>query len=495
MAMIIKNIQKLEADADPNSTQEQETIEAEKEYLEVLLAFLWASEQGLLSQVTLDEMPESPHLNHQCELVMNKIRKSSTTNSPTDAASGLAVATTSLMLTMTSHEATRVKERLEDKSKETLIRNLGPRQQGVFLKVCTDNMRTPPKMPEFLKMALAEKTPHKATNLIVSETRNWKGSFSMPGFHRFLANGFLSQEENRSEPGGFTGFMFHPRTLFPSGPSATAVISSKERIREFFDLPTDESTLVYYQKKDFFIPKDDNELKIVIQTWHDLLVLMSVKDTIAAEGLAHFLDAYDGLYSTIQEMFVSCPNFGLIIVLTLDCHLQSFFEMISELDDVTKATSYQREFLRRRADKLIEELENKRPPTILIPQCLLPTVKLPKAAQAVDEETTQRREKKRARESEGSAERGVHLNKEAQPDWAIPKGKTYMTFFSRASPNQKEWPRMNDPRHSTLRSMCCRFHAKGQCTTKCSLAHVVKSKMTDKEEVEISARFKTIYGK
>jgi hypothetical protein len=45
---------------------------------------------------------------------------------------------------MTSHEATRVKERLEDKSKETLIRNLGPRQQGVFLKVCTDNMRTPP---------------------------------------------------------------------------------------------------------------------------------------------------------------------------------------------------------------------------------------------------------------------------------------------------------------------------------------------------------------
>jgi hypothetical protein len=171
--------------------------------------------------------------------------------------------------------------------------------------------------------------------------------------------------------------MFRPRLLFPSGPSAVALISGKERIREFFDLPTNETTFSYYQNRDFFIPTNDNELKIVLQTWHNLLVLMPVKDTIAAEGLDHFLEAYDGLYTVIQEMFESCPNFGFIIVLTLDCHLQSFFEMLSELDNVTKASSYQREFLYRRAYKLIEELENKRPPTILIPQCLMPTA--PKA--------------------------------------------------------------------------------------------------------------------
>jgi hypothetical protein len=42
---------------------------------DVLLAFLWAAEQGLLTQVHLVEMPESLRLNHQCELAMSKIRK------------------------------------------------------------------------------------------------------------------------------------------------------------------------------------------------------------------------------------------------------------------------------------------------------------------------------------------------------------------------------------------------------------------------------------
>ena len=35
----------------------------EQDKLEVILAFLWASEQGLLSAVTLSDMKESPHLN------------------------------------------------------------------------------------------------------------------------------------------------------------------------------------------------------------------------------------------------------------------------------------------------------------------------------------------------------------------------------------------------------------------------------------------------
>jgi hypothetical protein len=174
--------------------------------------------------------------------------------------------------------------------------------------------------------------------------------------------------------------------------------------------------------------------------------------------------------------------------------------MLSELEDVTKATSYQRKFLRRRADKLIEELENKKPPTILIPQCLLPTAKVPKAA-AVGATVSQpgtdasRKERKRARESEGAETREAHVNPEAQPDWAIPEGKTYGSFFPRASPNQTDWPRMTEIRHATMRSMCVRFQAKGQCTVKFSLAQVPRSKMTDKEEVGIAARFKKIYGK
>jgi hypothetical protein len=232
-------------------------------------------------------------------------------------------------------------------------------------------MRNEPEMPAFLKLCLSEKMPHKATNLIMNENRKWKGAFSASGFLRFLAGGYLSQEENRGEPGRSTVFMFHPRSLASSGPSATALGSGKERIRECFDLPTAESTLALYQKTEFFIPTDNNELKIVLQTWHDLLELMSVKGTIAVTGIAHVLSNYDGMYSVIQEMFASVEDFGLSILVILDNHLQSFFEMVSEMEDVTAgASSQQRDFLFRRAVKLIEELENKCPPYVVIPQCL-----------------------------------------------------------------------------------------------------------------------------
>ena len=81
--------------------------------LEVLLTFLWASEQGLLTSVTLSDIEESPQLNHQCELIIRNIRKLDTpqTGSALDPAGGLAMATESLMLSMQQRESTRLLER------------------------------------------------------------------------------------------------------------------------------------------------------------------------------------------------------------------------------------------------------------------------------------------------------------------------------------------------------------------------------------------------
>jgi hypothetical protein len=53
---------------------ERADVAEEQDNIEVLLAFRWASERGLLSPGTLGDMEESPHLNHQCELILNKIR-------------------------------------------------------------------------------------------------------------------------------------------------------------------------------------------------------------------------------------------------------------------------------------------------------------------------------------------------------------------------------------------------------------------------------------
>ena len=51
----------------------------------------------------------------------------------------------------------------------------------------------------------------------------------------------------------------------------------------------------------------------------------------------------------IQEMFASTANFGLTVLVILDSHLQKFFEMVSEIDDMTKASSHQWDFLWQQA--------------------------------------------------------------------------------------------------------------------------------------------------
>jgi hypothetical protein len=78
------------------------------------------------------------------------------------------------------------------------------------------------------------------------------------------------------------------------------------------------------------------------------------------------LEQFDDHYEGIQEMFASSPDFGLTVLVILDNHLQKFFEMVSEMADVTQASSRERDFLWRHATKFLEGLENRQPPTVVI---------------------------------------------------------------------------------------------------------------------------------
>jgi hypothetical protein len=479
-----------EALTKAGTNEEQAEARAEQDHVEILLAFLWASENGLLTQVTLSDMPDSPHLNHQCELILKKIREQKTTPTGTslDSASGLAVATHSLMLSMQKTETTRLQERAEDKSAKSLIRNLSPRQQELFVRLCTTHMQDTPVVPPFLKLCLAEKAPHRATNLISHETRKWKGTFSASGLSRFLAGGYLSQEGSQGEPGGFTVFMFHPKKPLAPGSTTESVIQGKGRIREFFDLDADDETLKYYQKKEFFVPINENELKIVLQTWHDLLVLLTVEGTIAAEGLALILEKYDDYYQVIQEMFASSEDFGLTVLVILDNHLQQFFEMVSEMDDVTRASSRERDFLWKQATRFLEKLDDREPPSVVIPQCLR---KKPTGIGDTSEQSTANKKRKL---SKTESDKQEVTNPEPQQDWSVPEGKTFLEFFGKKSTiDQGAWPRLVDPRFDEPKSMCVRYQVKGKCTHRCTLAHVPKSKMSAKIETAITAKFRKIY--
>ena len=138
-------------------------------------------------------------------------------------------------------------------------------------------------------------------------------------------------------------FIFYPRSPFTNGLSTGSTVKGKSRIRKFFELEADEETPTFYQKREFFITTSKNELKIVLQTWHDLLVLLTVNRSIATKGIALILDQFDDHYHVIQEMFASTADFGLTVLVILDNHLQKFFEMVLDMEDMTKATSHQRD--------------------------------------------------------------------------------------------------------------------------------------------------------
>ena len=57
-------------------------------------------------------------------------------------------------------------------------------------------------------------------------------------------------------------------------------------------------------------------------------------------------------------MFACTADFGLTVLVILDNQLLKFFQMVSEMDDVTKASSCQRDFLWRHAAEFLDGLDN-----------------------------------------------------------------------------------------------------------------------------------------
>jgi hypothetical protein len=391
---------------------------------------------------------------------------------------------------MTANENTRIREREEDKGSKSLIRNLGPKQQSLFTRLATEHMREEPEMSPFMKLVLHEKSPAKATQLIVAQMRKWKGTVSVGALHRFMSSGFLSQEANLSEPGGMTGFMFFPRSEMASG--AAAINRDKQRIRDYFDLPVEEECVDYYIKKEYFIPRNTHQLEIVLTAWKDLLELCTVENSIAVTGLKHLLASLDDLYQILEEMFKVVQNFGLRLILSMDRHLQNFYERISEMKDVSLAPPFDRGYLQRRADRLVQDLEEHMPPNILIPACLLsPSAKETKGAPAEESAGGSGGREKKAKKDKPQPTPVV--NGEAEPTWAIPAGKAYSDFFGRNSPHLFGWPKLSDPRHTDYdRRMCCRFQAVGTCKSNCPLAHTLRSAMESKDEVTIAAKFRKL---
>jgi hypothetical protein len=337
-ASLTSSIQAAESEHPPPTAQELQELASQKTELNAVLAYLWAVSRKLVGTVSLKDLPETPQLNHQCELIRGKVRSGGTGDPSSPACRAPALPSTTGKLTALMAVAQTLMTTMSNaevaQASKSLIKSLGPTQQGLFLALTTDGLQDAPAQSTFMKSVLGVRSPTTAVNHILSEMRSWQGGVSVSGLHRFFANGFMSQENNAADVGRLSIFLCFPKTR-DSGP--VAFNQERAQLHEHLDLDADEITLTFYLKKEFNIARDVHGLQIQVKTFRNLLELLTCHDSVVTQGLSIVLREFKTHYTMIQEMFLTVPQFRLIFLYSLDRQIQRFLEQVSSLKVVAAA--------------------------------------------------------------------------------------------------------------------------------------------------------------
>ena len=501
-----------------NSVEDDDEISVEKEDeasgMEGILAMLWASENGMLKEIRMDDVPEDPMMSHIIKDVRRRIGggevgTATTVGTPVGAAGGasmemMALSTQSMVALLSKLQEGNDADRQKKESEKSILKTMGPTQRSLFTALCTSSMSRQPEMSEFMINLTTSKSPQKAINLLLSETRDWEGTFSEGGLHRMLSHGFLSPDANRANPGGFTIFMFYPKTADIGG-KALGGKGSTELMREYLGMDVEESTLDYYMKQGYFTPSTPNDLRIQLKTALDMLQLLTCDGTIAGRGIAHVLapKRWEPMITVLNDRFRSETEFGAKFCYSLDRHLQTFFDKMTRWgDDV--AEEGQPRYLMTKAEDLLEKLQDGEGLNVVLPLSLRASKSETTAARkrSVGEAKSEKTDKAKKAKSDTADDpdpTAVHTNNEIVSEWQLPSGVNYLDLFNSKMPALKGWPILIDTRISKKQSrthkapMCVRFQVVGQCKRGCSLAHVAASAMPDEARSKANALFRAAY--
>ena len=229
-----------------------------------------------------------------------------------------------------------------------------------------------------------EKTATRALQLIQSEAREWEGSFLAGGFHRCLSTGFLSQEVDRGNPGGYTLFMFHTQTADLGGSQFDA---GKARLRDLFEASVDEETILHYSKQALFAASNHHDMRVQLQTALDMLELLLGAGSIATKGLAYDLEPqrWRCMNVIFHDRFKSKAQFGAKFVFCLERSLQQFFIQVERRNEEEVRPNY----LRDKAADLISMIDGGYKVPVRLPSALVPPppaiLSLPASTSAAEE--------------------------------------------------------------------------------------------------------------
>jgi hypothetical protein len=507
-------------DDDDDEVLELKEIEAKG--AELLLAMLWSISNSRTKAIDLSDVPDDDRINGIIRSIKNKVGGESirTPNPGTlhtgpgglgdGGAEALALTSQAMILALNKLQESQDEEKTRKESDSSLLKTMGPDQRALFTSLCTTDMSVTPVMTEFMKALTKMKSPQKGIGLLKAEMREWKGTFSDGGCHRFLSSGFLSADTNRANPGGFTIFMFFPKSVDGGGKAFDGDIA---KLRDYFGMKVEDSTIAYYAKQGFFSPENANDLHTQLQTAFRMLELLTCKGSIASTGLAYILepDRWDSMSSMMEDRFRVEPNFGARFCYAIDRPLQVFFARMTKWKegDAEGPSNY----LLSKAQSLVEAVDEGLQITVVLPKALATTKKSDTSSSGsggTGKATTGSPTKKQKTANSTNSSSPVaattvkkgskpHTNAAPCTAWAPPNGVDFTTFFPGRMPGLLDWPRFKDKRLSTRNPkarpapMCVRFQATGKCSMGCSLSHVSPDDMGETERATVAKMFKEAY--
>jgi hypothetical protein len=450
------------------------------------LAFLWAVEQNQLAKVAFStDLPDSAQLNRTRVLLSNKL-----SGNPQGDGSSYG-----LLQFVQDQEATRKRERQEDQDRKSFMAAFAPGQAQLIDSMCTASYAHQGTRPDMIKALFGSSYPHKAIQLVQSRTQLWKGTFSHPPFFRFMATGFMSTSEDETIPGGFTFFMFHPRTKSVTG--FKSFMMDKHAVREALGQDMPDDAVKAYMAAGFYEPTDENELDVMLQTAKKMLelILAPTQDgTVATEGIDHVISHINGHTTLYNRRFQQDPKFGTKLLYLMDRTMQEYFKKLSGVPPNDVPSAEIQNFLKTRASSITGNLDQGLTLAVELPPCFLQIDVGDEQPLVSSSTNAQHQQQQQLQQQQLQQQQQKDSNPEKVPTWLLPQGKNYQDAFPKDSPLLKGWPKLGDTRNPKKRFLCVKYQAKGFCQTNCPRAHVPVTAMPAAAKQFCDTRFQQAYS-
>jgi hypothetical protein len=405
-----------------------------------------------------------------------------------------------------SHVAKLTEAQLEDKRrderKRSMLSRLSPEQAALFKLISARDWEDyDPVINPFTTKLIEDKDLTKAIDTIASELRRWPGQVSHRQLAAFLSGGYAATDVTKS-PGGFTLFMFRPKSArFARSPE-----EERNAIRSMFgETKLDDESVRFYSKKDFFLAGSLPELEEQLRTAIEFLSLLTCERGIAVAGynfgLRFLLENRPVFLEVIERRPIFCTEYAYMLDNVFQSFLYKLGRFYLEQNPIREARQLLKSYQRKSIEGTMRGFEYGAVPQLRLPSSLTSSVVSgggPSVKKSLSATAAPPPSRSSAKEPPKDQQDWWTRNTSPETSWLIPKGKAYGDFFDPGvpslKPNLRTWPKI--PHHSTgmMKPLCIKYQSTGRCWSACGLAHILPGHMDPTARDETGKRFVEVYS-